>query len=119
MLSLFPDFFTYSLIAPFLLRLTLAAVFLYWAYGKIKSRENAKVATLGLLEAVVGILLVVGLFTQMAALVAALILVVKLIGKIHTKSLFTSGVNYYFILFIISFSLLFLGPGAFAFDLPL
>ncbi len=119
MLSLFPSFLSYGELAPFLLRITLAAVLIHWSYGLVKERKTGLLTTLGLLEGVVGILLIIGLFTQLAAIVTALILLIKLIFKIRTKSLFTNGVNYYFILFIIAVSLLFLGAGAFSFDFPL
>lgn len=119
MLSLFPSLLAFEQLAPFLLRLTLGAVLIFWAYGKIKARSDWKPTTLGLIEAVAGLLLIVGFMTQLGALVALIILAVKLIKKLQTRSLFTNGVNYYFILFVISLSLLFMGPGAFAIDLPL
>lgn len=119
MLSLFPSFLTYGQLGPFLLRLTLGAILLYWAYGRIRRRENGKTTAYGVVEAAVGVLLVIGLFTQLAALIALVVFLVELIKKARTKAFFTAGVNYYFILLIISLSILVLGPGAFAFDLPL
>ncbi len=119
MLSLFPSLLSFELLAPFLLRLTLGAILLHWAYGRIKRRQAPHTTTLGLVEGVLGIFLVIGLFTQLAALVALIIFLVYLIQKIRTKSFFTDGVNYYFLLFIISLSLIFLGAGAFAIDMPL
>ena len=119
MLSLFPSLLVYELLAPLLLRVTLGAVLIFWSYGKLKERKSATANTVSLIEGLAGILLVIGLYTQLAALAAAIIFFMKLVQKLQTKSLFTNGVNYYFILFIISVSLLFLGPGILAFDLPL
>lgn len=119
MLSLFPSLFTYELVAPLLLRLTLGAILIFWSYGKLKERRSVRANTISIIEGIAGILLVIGLFTQLAALAAAIILIVYLFKKFKAKSLFTDGVNYYFVLLIISLSVLVLGPGIFAFDLPL
>ena len=119
MLSLFPSFFSLQPLAPFLLRVTLGAVLLYWCYSGVKRKENATSTIFALIDGVAGLFLVLGLFMQLGALISLLVLLGKIIKKIRTRSFFTDGVNYYFILFIISLSLLFLGPGAFAFDLPL
>ncbi len=119
MLSLFPSLLSWQPLAPFLLRILLGAVLLYWAYGKIKNRTAWQMTTLGLVEGIAAILLIVGFLMQLGALIAFIILLVKTIQKIRYKSLFTDGINYYFILLVISFCLLILGPGRFAFDLPL
>lgn len=119
MLSLFPALYSYGQVAPFLLRLTLGAVLIYWAYGRMKSKKSPALISLGVLEGIVSILLVIGLYTQLAALVAAVVSFVQLIRKAQTKSLFTDGVNYYFILLVISLSVMLLGAGIFSIDLPL
>jgi uncharacterized membrane protein YphA (DoxX/SURF4 family) len=119
MLSLFPSLLSFDPLAPFLLRLTLAAILIHWAYGHIKYKKQAGAVAIGLIEGVIGILFVIGLFTQLAALVAIVLLPIKLIQKIKAGALFTDGVNYYFIVLIIAVSLLFMGPGAYSFDLPL
>lgn len=119
MLSIFPSLFALEGFAPLLLRLTIGAVFALWAYGKLKKRTDAQNTGLGIVEALVAISLIIGLLTQLSALVAAIILGVRLVQKIQKKAFLTDGVNYYLILFIISITLLLTGPGFFAFDLPL
>lgn len=119
MLSFFPLLFTYQEFAPFLLRITLGAVLVFWSYKRLKSRNSPFSSGLGIIEGIIGILLVIGFLVQIASLISAIIFLIKLIKKIQTKSLFTDGVNYYFILLVISLALLVLGPGRFAFDLPL
>jgi uncharacterized membrane protein YphA (DoxX/SURF4 family) len=119
MLSLFPSLLTYEMLAPFILRLTLGGILFYWAYKRMKTKSSGKLMALGFLEGIVSLLLIIGLFTQAAALITLVILIVKLFKKIKDKAFFTNGVNYYFILFVIAVSLLFLGAGAFSFDLPL
>ncbi len=114
MFSIFPPLLSYSGFAPLLLRLTLGLVLVLWAYGKYKT--NIKTAAL---EGVLSVLLIVGLYTQLAALFTAILLGVRLFGKVKAKAFLTDGVNYFLILFIISICLIFTGAGYFAFDLPL
>ncbi len=119
MFSLFPSLLHLEGFAPFLLRLTIGAVFALWAYGKLKKRASTQDTGLGVVEALVALGLILGSYTQLAALVAAVILGARLVQKIQQKAFLTDGVNYYLILFVISVTLLFTGPGLFAFDLPL
>jgi len=114
MFSIFPPLLSYSGFAPFLLRLTLGAVLGVWAYKNFKTDKK-----LSILEGILGALLVLGLFTQLASLVTAILLGTRLFSKIRSKTFLTDGVNYYLILFIISICLIFTGAGYLAFDLPL
>lgn len=121
MLSLFPSLFAYGLFAPLLIRLVLGIILAHWGYRVLRSHQKSSTSTtlLAIVDVVAGILLIIGLFTQFATLVAAIVLAVKLVNKARSKALFTDGVNYYFILFVMAVSLLFTGPGFLAFDLPL
>jgi uncharacterized membrane protein YphA (DoxX/SURF4 family) len=119
MLSLFPNLLTYEMLAPLALRVTLGVVLLLWGFKAVRPHVTTSNTILGVIDVVSGVLLIVGLFTQAAALVAAIILASKLWNKAVSKALFTDGVNYYFILFIIAVSLVFTGAGFLAFDLPL
>jgi uncharacterized membrane protein YphA (DoxX/SURF4 family) len=114
MFSIFPPLLSYTGFAPFLLRLTLGAVLGFWAYNTYKTDKK-----LAVLNGALGILLVLGLYTQLASLVTAILLGIRLFSKIKAKSFLTDGVNYYLILFVISICLIFTGAGYFAFDLPL
>ena len=119
MLSIFPSLLMLQQFSPLLLRLTLGIIFILWGYKEWKSHNIGKKSALGIFEIILGILLVIGLFTQFAALLSSIVFIRKLVGKIAKKAFFTDGVNYYFILLIISICLLISGPGLFAFDLPL
>ncbi len=119
MLSLFPSLLAFEQIAHLVLRLTLGIIFLFWAYKGYRGGKTSKHLALTILEGIIGILLVAGLYTQLAALIAAIIFISRLAEKIRGESFFTDGVNYYFILLVISLSLLLTGPGFLAFDLPL
>ena len=116
MLSLWPNLFDFQLAAPLLLRLA-AAVSLTWlGYSLIKSGTN-KQKLLGSILGLGSLLLIVGLWTQPTALVLFLItaglLIHKPAGATFQHRLF------YLLLAVILLSLLVLGPGFLAFDLPL
>lgn len=118
--SLFWTLLTWQQAAPTLIRWTLAAVFLHWAYREFRTPgASARTKIVATIEAVAGILLVIGLWTQAAALVIVIDLIGRLIGRIQRKAFFTDGVNYYFILLVLAASLLVLGAGFFAFDLAI
>ncbi len=118
MLSLFPSLLTFSLIAPFLLRIVLALVVLHFAYVHIMKRQHIAVI-FGSIQAISGFLLALGLFTQAAALILVIIFGLLMVKQIANKAFLSDGVNYYLLLFVIALSLVLTGPGAFAFDYPL
>ncbi len=132
--SIFPDLLTYGFLATFVLRVTVGLMFLYTtAYMKFLNRAHyAEVfsmlppggakflyrLTAGF-ELAIGIMLIVGIYLQAAALVAGLLLVIAAVLKWRRPNLLPHPTALYVLLAIVSLSLLFLGPGAFAFDLPL
>ena len=122
MLSLFPSLLTYEQFSPFILRLVLGITLAYFGYLKLMSKgkssgSNSK--TYGAVEAITATFLIIGLFTQLAALINAVILAIKIIFKARDKKLLTDGINYYLLLLVIAVSLIFTGAGWFSFDLPL
>lgn len=119
MLSVFPSLLSWGELSPFLIRLTLGLVFIFWGYQALKRSGFKREKTIGIIEGLVGILLIIGLWTQIATLLAALYLAFLLGDKLSKKALLTSGINYYLILFVLAISLLFTGAGFFAFDYPL
>ena len=119
MLSLFPSLLTYILFAPLFLRLILGVTLIYFSRQQLSIKAGTTYHKLaGLIEGLCGALLIIGLFTQGAALVVAIILGARLVQKIRAKAFLTDGINYYLVLFIIALSLLVTGAGAIAFDLP-
>jgi uncharacterized membrane protein YphA (DoxX/SURF4 family) len=119
-LSLFPSLFSWSLLAPLLMRLALGSVFLFWSYKKFRGASaSSQEKAVAILEALCGALIFVGLWTQAAALVAIVDLLVRIVGKITQKQFLTDGVNYYAILLVLAISLLVTGAGFLAIDLPL
>lgn len=134
MLNPFPDLLAFGLAAPLILRLTLGAIFVDFGWKKLFQDRTAKGAffellrlspgtlyaiAMGILELVAGLLLIAGLFTQIAALLTLLISSAACYLKGRYPDQLTNSKNFFFILSIISLSLLFSGAGFFAFDLPL
>lgn len=118
--SVFPSLFAFQLLVPFLLRITLSLVIFYWTISKLKNRKlDTKTKIFNLIELAAGISILLGAWMQVGALVIMFILTIRLYSKFQNKELFSNGINYYFILFIIALSLLLTGPGVFAFDFPL
>lgn len=133
MLSLFPQLLFLTPAAIALLRVVTGAYVLYVAWH-ISERRSAlsheKYPIIGkapewlivpaaFLYAIVGGLLVVGAWTQIAALGAALgMLKLSILSRSH-PSLTVLPVSTYLVLLAVSLALVCTGAGAFAFDLPL
>ena len=122
MLSTFPSLLAYEGLGHFIIRVVLGITLAYFGYQKTinkggSSGSNSKVY--GILEILVSVFLIIGLFTQIAAIINAIILVIKLGHKIADKAFLSNGINYYLLLFAMAVSVIFMGAGSFAFDLPL
>ncbi len=133
MLNPFPDLLALSLLAPFLLRIVLGISYARFGYLKLIKSGVTKISffekdylkpeilfvpVVGLLEAIGGILLVIGLFTQVASLFLSIIVLGAIAVKLRGGATL-SNIGYHALLFVATFSLLFSGAGAFAIDLPL
>lgn len=134
MLSVFPSLLTYSLLAPFILRLVLGLIFIDLGLLKFKSEKSRWIAsfeTLGLkpadlfvpvyavIQIVGGAMLIIGLWTQVAALVFVLSSAIELYIEWEASAMLKRTIVFYLLIFAISASLLLTGAGAFAIDLPL
>jgi uncharacterized membrane protein YphA (DoxX/SURF4 family) len=123
MLSIFPSLLSWQLASPLIIRLTLASVLIFWSYRSFakhkKEEPNINKKAVRLIESLSGLLLIVGLWTQLVALVIIIDLIIRLYNKYKDGALFTDGVNYYIILLVLAISLLLTGPGFIAFDLSL
>lgn len=114
-LSTFPYLLSYGLIAPTLLRLV--ASFFVADFGvKRYKKTNHWLFVIYIISA---ILLFLGLYTQIASIVAILILKWDFYMERKTMMLTPDQKKIYFLVIFILLSLLFTGPGFFAFDLPL
>ena len=117
-----PSLLTYNQVAPLIIRVVLGVTLLYSGYRKVRGKgdsSGSNTVTYGAIEMFVSIFLIIGLFTQIAALLNALILIVKLGFKAKNGLLLSDGINYYILLLAMAISLMFTGAGFLAFDLPL
>lgn len=134
-LSLFPHLLDYQMLGIFMIRATLGLIFIYFAYEKIVHERHVRTEffeklklrpakaffwVVTLAELVAGIGLTIGLYTQAAAITTGVLMTLAALIKNHRPTVLPKNtVGFYIILAIASFSLLFLGAGAFAVDLPL
>jgi len=113
MLNPFPDLLAFALLAPTLLRIVLGIIII------MKAREKTAISPFTQLTRVVyfigGAFLIAGAFTQYSAILVSLALLYEMFYLPTTKEKRTTLI----LLLTISLSLLFLGAGFVAFDLPL
>lgn len=133
MLSLFPNLLSYQFFAITLIRLAAALAILYMSYRYAFERgeiERASFWPVGHIPRwltlvgscivfIVGILLVIGLYTQAAA-IAGMILALKDLVFVHKyPRIMPLSAGASALLFVMCLALLLSGAGAFAVDLPL
>lgn len=120
-LSVFPQLFYLGLVGPLLLRLGTGFFVLYLA----KNRYQKVYKWSSVIYALSGLLLVLGLYTQPSAIVAILALIFDFYAEDKNTLSSQSGSMskekqiLYLLAGMMLLSLLFTGPGFFAFDLPL
>jgi len=122
MLSLFPELLNYSALAPVLLRLALGGTFLLYGLSElIRPHYLPPVLAriIGVWEALIGSFIIIGLFTQVVSLLAILELLGYLAIRLKNKERMPIPVDYLLVMLAIAISLLLLGPGLWAIDLPL
>ena len=132
MLSLFPQVLFLSPLAVTLLRIASALVFLSMAWTHLKRRKElgevdfivvGRGVWIPILTAVFELLiaggLLFGIYTQAAALLGALGALKSFIWKRRYSMFLPTSRIASALLFVICVSLIFMGAGAFAFDLPL
>jgi len=127
MLSIFPELFDFSFLAVTLLRVVVG--YFFWVLGLRLVRAAWAVRArgihvwllgmvYGIAKTLVGIFLVLGIYTQAAAMAGAILaFITYLQGASLQKTKGDRQVQ--LLLVVICVSLLFLGPGALALDLPL
>ena len=133
-LNTFPSLLSFSFLSPMILRLVLGFIALNLGFLKITSESELWrklfetinfhpagffVKLLAAIETIGGILLLLGAYTQITAIVFALLFFCEAILEYRDDELERRSITFYILVFAIALSLVFSGAGAFALDLPL
>lgn len=134
MLNTFPELLAFSTIGPFILRLVIGVMFIDLGVLKFKGERREwlqSFETLGLrpadlllsiyavVQLVGGAMLVLGLWTQVAALIFVIFTAIEFYIEWKEGDVLKRDIVFYILTLAIAFSLLLTGAGAFAFDIPL
>lgn len=133
MLALFPSLLSYQFFAIAIIRIAAALTLLYVAYRFSGEREEiarTKLPLVGhmpnwlsllgsLVICAAGVLLIVGLYTQAAAIIGIIVGLKHAFFARKYPHLMPISAAAGILLFVMCLALLFLGAGALAFDLPL
>jgi uncharacterized membrane protein YphA (DoxX/SURF4 family) len=130
--SLFPDIFFLSPFAYTLLRFTAGCVFLLAAWAHYERRNELGTIPFmvigkgvwipvfaSIIEGLTGFALILGVFTQAAAIAGALLAIKSFVWKRRYSAMFPLSRTASALLFVICLSLVVTGAGALAVDLPL
>ncbi len=133
-LNIFPELLSYSHAAPLILRVLVGIIFVdlgllvfttekkaWMQFFETIRFKPARVFTraLGIIELVGGIMLIAGWYTQLVALIFAIILLAECYAEMRENALLRRDIVFYLLLLAICVSLLITGAGAIALDLPL
>lgn len=134
MLNPFPGLLLYSMLAPFFLRVVAGFIFidlglLSWRKERERwvislkairiPKPEVAVRVIGIVEVLAGAMLLAGFYTQIAALILAILTLAEAYIEYKDPAILKRNLVFYILLFAITLSLLFSGAGAYAFDLPL
>lgn len=118
MLSLFPTLLDWNWYVPFLFRIFLGYYFFNIGLVMMKKSDESAWKLLGILSVLAGILFVIGIYIQLLGVVAFISALALTYTRKKVRFLHESA-TFYTLLAIVSLSLLFLGAGPYAVDLPL
>lgn len=126
MLSLFPDLLDWSWYVPFVFRLFLGVYCCYigWVLAQKeleKSNNDDRIAWMGMrtLLVVVGLSFIFGVVVQALGSIGFALAMFALYLRWKKFPQASESLQFYLLIGTVSLSLVFLGPGPYAFDLPL
>jgi uncharacterized membrane protein YphA (DoxX/SURF4 family) len=129
MLSLFPQLFDFAFPATAVLRLVVAIIFIiegkrnFYKTPLLSTILNQKIVyakkTHAILEIIGGCLLFIGLFVQTTSIILSLLILIRIYMEYKEKPTDKRIYSFYILLFFLTLSFLFLGPGAVSLDFPL
>lgn len=117
MLNPFPELLIYSTLAPFILRVVLG--FIYLDLGILNLRKRGYTKLLGIVEIVGALMLFIGFYTQIAAILFIVIAGVSFYIEYKDEAVLKRDIVFYLLVLAIAVSLLLSGAGAYAKDIPL
>ncbi len=130
-LNTFPDLLTFSILSPLILRVALGLIAVNLGRLKLASEKTAwrelfetihfqpaeyYVKGMAFVEIIGGLFILVGAYTQIAAIVFSVVFFCEMVLEFREEALEKRNLSFYMLMFAISLSLVFLGAGAFAFD---
>lgn len=133
-LNTFPELLSYGVISAFILRIVIGFVTINLGLLKLgKEKKDWQklfevinfhpstyfVKSLALIEIIGGLMLLIGAYTQIFAIIFSIIFFCEMILEYKEESLENRNLPFYILIFVISLSLIFSGAGSFALDLPL
>jgi uncharacterized membrane protein YphA (DoxX/SURF4 family) len=133
-LNTFPNLLTFSILSPLLLRVVLGIIVINLGFLKIGKEKkswtelletiNFKPANIFLkiistIEILGGIMLIAGAYTQITAMIFSILFFSEAVIEYREPGLERRNITFYVLMFTVSLSLIFLGAGAFAFDIGL
>lgn len=126
MYSLFPELFDLSFYVPFLFRIVLGYYIVREGYrlfaiklDQSRANEQSLFRIIGGLIFAVGFFLFIGLFVQLVAAIAVALGLVALYLRRSNSEHAPQTRGFYILATLIALSLILLGPGMFAIDIPL
>lgn len=132
--NIFPQLFSFSIIAPLILRVVLGFIFINLGYLKLGKEKKGWISSLNILgikpagffvvalaviEVIGGLSLIAGAYTQLAALVLAVFSICELLIEYKEDSILRRDLAFYLLLSVICLSLLLTGAGLYAIDIPI
>ena len=133
-LNTFPTLLTFSQFSPFILRVILGLIVINLGFLKLNNEKAAwqklfetinlqpakiSVKILAFIEIIGGLFLLSGAYTQLTAIIFSVLFFCEAILEYRESDLERRNLTFYMLMFAISLSLIFLGAGALALDMPL
>jgi uncharacterized membrane protein YphA (DoxX/SURF4 family) len=134
MLNPFPTLLTFRLLGPMLIRIALGIYFISFGLKRFKKEDSTLVEFfeslslkpasnylkgLATLEVFIGACLIIGISTQIMAIISAIISFVMFVVAIRSENSSLEKPSFYALLFVLGISLIFTGAGFALVDLPL
>lgn len=120
MLNVFPNLLTYSLFAPLLIRIVLGVFVILKSYKVLPAQVDRKSKVVEILFIISGILILIGLYTQVSALFLIVLTIIEFVRK-GSRGEMANSTEMWFMIFVLatSLSLMLSGAGIYAIDFPL